>query len=363
MTVGRARSEVGLVSVVIPCYNQARFLGEAIESVLSQTYADFEVIVVDDGSTDDTAGVASSYAAEDARVRLISQENRGLAGARNRGLAEAGGEYVVFLDSDDRLLAGALEVGVRELASHPQCAFVSGRCRFIAADGSPILRLEQESVEGDPHVELLRAGPILVPAVTYRRSVFEVVGGFDESYEAAEDYAFYYRVARRFPIHFHDAAVAEVRRHEGSMTRDFPLMLRSNLSALTSQRRYVKGELRLEEAYRAGIRFWRDCYAFLTVAQTRKRFEKREWLPALEGVLALLRYYPQGILMLMNGLAIERQKVSRWLDSRKQELRISEGTVKRHLSNINTKLGSTSRLDAVRRATRARLLAPGLLED
>lgn len=316
--------EAGLVNVVIPCYNQAHFLSDAIESVLSQTYTDFEVIVVDDGSKDDTKEVASGYAGEDQRVRLIRQENRGLAGARNRGLAEAGGEYVVFLDSDDRLLEGALEVGVRELHAHPGCAFASGRCTFIAADGSPILRLEQERVEGDPHIELLRAGPILVPAVMYRRSIFEVVGGFDESYRAAEDYALYYRVASRFPIHCHDTPVAEVRRHEGSMTRDFPLMLRSNLSALRSQRRYVKGNKRHEEAYKAGIRFWRDCYAFLTVAQTRTRFEKREWLLALRGVLALLQYYPQGIFMLMNGRGIERRKATRWLDSRKQELRISE---------------------------------------
>src|SRR5215216_3617571 len=86
-----SRPEGGKVSVVIPCYNQARFLGEAIESILSQGYSDVEVIVVDDGSTDDTEEVASKYATEDCRVRLIRQENRGLAGARNRGLAEARG--------------------------------------------------------------------------------------------------------------------------------------------------------------------------------------------------------------------------------------------------------------------------------
>src|SRR5215210_7397761 len=127
---GRPGREGGLVSVVIPCYNQAHFLDEAIESVLSQSYTNFEVIVVDDGSTDTTSEVASGHA--DAGVRLFRQENRGLAGARNRGLAESKGEYVVFLDSDDRLLGEALAVGVRELKSHPGCAFVAGRCTFIA---------------------------------------------------------------------------------------------------------------------------------------------------------------------------------------------------------------------------------------
>jgi glycosyltransferase involved in cell wall biosynthesis len=314
----------GLVSVVIPCYNQAHFLSESIESVLSQSYQHFELVVVDDGSKDDTAEVASQYVSKDSRVHLIRQENRGLAGARNRGLTESRAEYVVFLDSDDRLLGEALEVGVRELSSHPECAFVSGRCAFIAADGSPILRLAQGRVDGDPHIELLRAGPILVPAVMYRRTVFGVVGGFGESYRAAEDYDLYYRVASRLPIGFHDTPVAEVRRHEGSMTRDFPLMLRSNLGALRTQRSYVKREKRLEEAYEAGIEFWQECYAFLTVAQTRARIERREWLPALDGALALLRCYPRGLLMLANRRGIERQKATRWLDTRKRELRMSE---------------------------------------
>src|SRR5215211_9350661 len=101
-------AEAGLVSVVIPCYNQAHFLGEAIESVLSQSYRNFEILVVDDGSTDNTSEVASRYE----RVRIVRQENRGLSGARNRGLREAKGEYVVFLDADDRLLPGALEASL-----------------------------------------------------------------------------------------------------------------------------------------------------------------------------------------------------------------------------------------------------------
>ena len=155
-----SRPELGKVSVVIPCYNQARFLGEAIQSVLSQGYTDFEIIVVDDGSKDGTEEVASGYAKEDSRVRLIRQENRGLPEARNRGLAESGGEYVVFLDSDDRLVGEALEVGVRELEAHPGCAFVSGICRKITADGSIVPEWEQFRVRDDPYLELLRSCPV-----------------------------------------------------------------------------------------------------------------------------------------------------------------------------------------------------------
>src|SRR4028119_1234933 len=110
----------GLVSVIIPCYNQAYFLGEAIESVLAQSYPHFEIVVVDDGSTDNTSEVAARYPG----VRCIRQENRGLAGARNEGIRHSSGSYLVFLDADDRLLPEALAVGLRHLKERPECAFV-----------------------------------------------------------------------------------------------------------------------------------------------------------------------------------------------------------------------------------------------
>src|ERR671912_965329 len=120
-TRGGQHVGTGLVSVVIPCYNQAHFLGEAIESVLSQTYPHFEIVVVDDGSTDNTQEVAARYPG----VRYIRQENQGLAGARNAGIRRSNGSYLVFLDADDRLLPEALEVGLEHLNAHPECAFVS----------------------------------------------------------------------------------------------------------------------------------------------------------------------------------------------------------------------------------------------
>src|SRR5215208_7628052 len=123
-----------LVSVVIPCYNQAHFLGEAIESVLAQSYPYFEIIVVDDGSPDDTSEVAARYP----EVRLVRQENQGVSGARNSGFARSEGEYVVFLDADDRLLPEALEAHLEHLEAHPECAFVSGRYKFMADGGSPL---------------------------------------------------------------------------------------------------------------------------------------------------------------------------------------------------------------------------------
>jgi glycosyltransferase involved in cell wall biosynthesis len=318
-TSSRSRLEGGKVSVVIPCYNQARFLGEAIQSVLWQGYDDLEIVVVDDGSNDCTEEVASGYAREDPRVRLIRQENRGLAAARNRGLAEAGGEYVVFLDSDDRLVSGALEVGVRELEAHPGCAFVSGICRKVTADGSIVPGWEQFRVRDDPYLELLRSCPIYVPAVMYRGCVFDVVGNFDASYRAAEDYDLYYRILERFPVYCHDTLVAEIRRHDANMTRDRTLMLKYNMAALRSQRRRVKGDARYKEAYKAGERLWRDWHGAPVVNQVRSHLQEGRWWQGLKGMLALLRYYPQGILLVANR-GVERERVGRRLRHQQREL-------------------------------------------
>src|SRR5215204_6839447 len=314
-----SRPEGGKVSVVIPCYNQARFLGEAIRSVLCQGYTDLEIIVVDDGSEDGTEEVASGYAKEDPRVRLIRQENRGLAAARNRGLSEVGGEYVVFLDSDDRLVPEALEVGVRELEEHPGCAFVCGLCRKITADGSIVPGWEQFRVRDDPYLELLRSCPVYVPAVMYRRSVFDAVGDFDTSYKAAEDYDLYYRILERFSVYCHDTVVAEIRRHEANMTRDRTLMLKYNMAALRSQRKRVKEDARYKAAYKAGERLWRDWHGAPVVNQVQTHLQEGRWWKGLKGTLALLRYYPQGILLVANR-GVERERVARRLRHQQREL-------------------------------------------
>jgi glycosyltransferase involved in cell wall biosynthesis len=147
---GKQHADAPLVSVVIPCYNQAHFLGEAIESVLAQRHPRLEVIVVDDGSPDDTSEVAARYPG----VRCVRQENQGLSAARNAGLRHSGGEYVVFLDADDRLLPEAIEAGLRGFEAHPECAFVYGDYRVIATDGSFLRRSRRHVVGRDGYVAL-----------------------------------------------------------------------------------------------------------------------------------------------------------------------------------------------------------------
>lgn len=280
------------VSVVIPCYNQGRFLGEAIESALKQSLGPPEVVVVDDGSSDDSPLVAGRYAG----VKLIRQENRGLAAARNAGIGASGGDYLVFLDADDRLLPGALESGVKCLDENPDCAFVYGRYTLIAEDGSPMPTPAREREREGPYVDMLRSNYIGMHAtVMYRRAVFDSVGRFDTSRAACEDYDLYLRITRGFPVRGHENVVAEYRQHGENMSLNPGLMLKTSLSVLGAQRRYARGDKKSEEAYRAGVRNWQDYYGKKLMKELRSRAKAREWVRVFKGALTLLRYYPGGV--------------------------------------------------------------------
>jgi glycosyltransferase involved in cell wall biosynthesis len=342
----RSLPEVGKVSVVIPCYNQAHFLPDAVESVLSQSYRDFEVIVVDDGSQDDTQEVASAYVAKDPRVRLIRQQNRGLAGARNRGLAESRGEYVVFLDSDDLLLEEALEVGVRELESHPQCAFVSGQYTAIAADGSFYWRPYEPPVEQDGYLMLLQYCFGMPAVVMYRRWVFEEVESFDGSVDAAADWDLYLRIARRFPIYHHGEVVAGYRQHGTSMNQNPALMLESTVAVLRSQQRYLEDGGRRERAYNIGMRSMQADYGVPLVEDIREALRQRAWKRALGGMPALARYYPGGLALLFSQRRLDRARLVRHLQVAEYKLDDSERRLvsyKRRLQTLSKQPGKRPR--------------------
>ena len=280
----------GLVSVIIPCYNQAHFLSEAIESVLAQSYRAYEIVVVDDGSPDNTSEVAARYP----EVRCIRQENQGLAGARNTGSRESKGEYLVFLDADDRLLPEALEVGVKNLKAHPECAFVCGHSWEIAADGSFSQELSTPHVGSELYLTLLSRKHFVLPgAVMYRRFVFELKGGFNSALNAAADYDHYFRVARDFPVYWHDEVVLEYRRHATNMTRNSALMLKDSIAVLRSQRAYAKRSRLYKDAYRAGIRVAQYEYGIPLAREVLAHIQKWEWKQAMSGLLMLALYYPR----------------------------------------------------------------------
>jgi glycosyltransferase involved in cell wall biosynthesis len=296
LTSGFIDQEFSLVSVIIPCHNQAHFLGDAIESVLAQSYPNFEIIVVDDGSTDNTSEVAARYPG----VQCIRQTNQRQAAARNTGLRHSGGNYLVFLDADDRLLPEALERGLACFEAHPECAMVAGHYRRIGADGLVLEEPPRQRVTVEYYTEFLRRNCIAVPgAVMYRRSVFEKVGDFDSEMVPCEDYDLYLRIARQLPIHCHEQVVAEYRQHGANVTSNPALMLQAALAALRSQWLHVQGNPTYRRAYKVGQRVWQDYYGEQLITATRTQMRERAWRKVFKSISMIGLRYPRGLLSLL----------------------------------------------------------------
>ena len=247
----RSSKETPLVSVVIPCYNSARYLSETIESVLAQTYPKVEIIVVDDGSSDATPEIAKSYP-----VRYIYQENRGISAARNTGALQSRGEYIQFLDHDDRLLPTALELGVALLEEHPECSMAVGEHRYIQADGTAIGYSRKHKSAPHYYQELLRHNFIETPcSVLHRRSALEHTGLFDENVQGAEDYELYLRTARQIPLITHGAPVAEYRLHDANTSGNAEQMFLVSLQVLAMEQPHLHNDRKKVRIHRQGVRF------------------------------------------------------------------------------------------------------------
>jgi len=215
------------VAVIIPTFNQARFLPDSIMSVLAQTRPADEIIVVDDGSNDDPASVVAKFPT----VQFIRQRNRGPSAARNTGLRNCRASHVVFLDADDRLLPMALEAGLMRIASRPDCAFVYGGFRVISKDGRPISHDRFTPIEGDSFHALLHANlPIIPSTALFRRDCLLAVNGFDETLRRCEDYDLFLNIAQRYPVASHPEIVAEYRRHGQNVSDNHVAMLKAELA-------------------------------------------------------------------------------------------------------------------------------------
>jgi glycosyltransferase involved in cell wall biosynthesis len=245
-----------LVSVVIPCYNSARYLSETIESALAQSYPRIEILVVDDGSTDETAAIARSYG-----IHYVYQANRGISAARNTGILHCQGKYVLFLDHDDRLLPRAVETGVRLLEEHPECALAVGEHRYIGADGKAIGYSNKHAVGRDHYLMLLEHNFIETPcSALHRHSDLAMTGGFDESLRAAEDHEFYLRTARQSTWVAHETPVAEYRLHDSSASRNTEQMLLTSYQVLQMELPHLQADRERLRSYRRGVKFVERMY-------------------------------------------------------------------------------------------------------
>lgn len=281
-----------LVSVIIPCFNQARFLTASLTSVAGQDYSRREVIVVDDGSADDTGAVASRFEG----VRCLRQENQGTAAARNHGLRESSGVYVVFLDADDRLLPQALSVGVDALDRNPDCGVVYGHIRLIGSDPSDCRCPPQTAVREAHYRELLTRNYIWTPgAAMYRRAVVDAVGGFDARAGGSADFDLNIRVARRWAVHCHGQVILDYREHAGSQSSDPAYMLRSAVSVRRHHRRLGCRSHDERAALQVGIRAVQADYGERLLDRMVGHARAGDWRAAFRCLPPLLRYHPTGL--------------------------------------------------------------------
>jgi len=223
---------VKTISVIIPTYNYARYLRQAIDSALAQTYAPLEVIVIDDGSTDETPQVLAEYGE---RIRTIRQINAGVGAARNSGVAAARGEYIALLDSDDLWLPRKLELQIARFEVDPSLGLVhcgsesfdnTGRTLSTSLDGMEG-RVAEEMLRFDREVITAPGSRIVVPT-----RIAEEVGGFDAHLPPSDDWDFCYRVAVRYPIGYVREVLVRYRQHGSGLHLDIAKMEKAMLISL-----------------------------------------------------------------------------------------------------------------------------------
>jgi glycosyltransferase involved in cell wall biosynthesis len=283
------------VSIIVPCYNCRHFVAEALQSALSQTYGNIEVVVVDDGSTDGSAAIVQNFP-----VRLFRETHRGVSAARNHGVRVSTGEYLVFLDSDDRLLPGAVAAGVAALEHDLQCGMAVGAHNFITQFGEQIATRAKPVQLRDGYELLLRSNFIeCTSSVIFRRSLFNGNDVFRSNLRGAEDYELYLRVARASPIFCHSQVLADYRLHSCNASHNAKVMLTHTLSVLSEQWPFARRSFHHLLAYVYGSLFWRRKYGrqlTLEMAMSDAMLSPQEERAAWR---LLAHSYPLGILLVL----------------------------------------------------------------
>ncbi|MDE5463891.1 glycosyltransferase family 2 protein [Bradyrhizobium sp. CSS354] len=223
-----------VVSVIVPAFNAASTIRETVKSALNQTYRNIEVLIVDDGSSDDTKAIAAELIQSDARVRYIHKQNGGVASARNRGIAEAKGDFVATLDADDLWYPTKLARQMERFAlGGPNTALVYAWCCWIDSAGNVTGSAPPTRLEGNIVAEMCLGNVVISGSnALIRRNVIIAVGGFDESLrsrggQGCEDWKLYMQVAERYEIAMVPEYLIGYRVQPGSMSDDFEQMMRS----------------------------------------------------------------------------------------------------------------------------------------
>jgi glycosyltransferase involved in cell wall biosynthesis len=198
------------VSVIIPTYNYADYLPEAIESVLKQTFRDIEVILVDDGSTDNTPQIVQKYLTNPL-VHYVRKENGGQASAKNRGIIESTGEFIAFLDADDIWFSNKLELQLQLFGKNPHTGVVYSRRIYIDPSGKPLPTIQRKLHRGSILNKIYITNFVCFSSSIVRKNCFQRLGLFDEKLRFSEDYDFWIRVASLYDFDFVDSPLVYYR--------------------------------------------------------------------------------------------------------------------------------------------------------
>lgn len=251
------QNTASLVSVIIPCYNHGQYLPEAVNSIWQQYYPATEIIIIDDGSTDNTKEIVKNLP----DVTYIYQTNQGLSAARNMGIKISHGEYLVFLDADDWLLPESIRTNISYLHQNKSLAFVSGAHeKVFVATGETVDEILE--IKENHYCHLLQGNYIGMHAtVMYRRSVFNDFL-FDVKLNACEDYDLYLKITRKYPVLHHTQKIAAYRIHGSNMSGNIPMMLSMVLTVLNRQKRNLHTTIE-KAAFKKGHKIWKEYYCQL----------------------------------------------------------------------------------------------------
>ncbi len=294
-----------LVSVIVPCYNYAHYITETIESLQAQTHKDWEAIVIDDGSKDNSREVVEELMKSEPRIRYIYQENKGLPGARNTGLREAKGDFVQFLDADDLLENQKLEWQVKAFEANPELDIAYSSIRyffdgkpeelFYSMDGFNRPWSLTKSGKGKDLIRyMLVSCAILVNMPLLKRSTFDKVGLFTEDLKSCEDWEFWLRCFNSnctFQYVDQPNTFSLVRAHENSMTKNRMIMLDSMIQVRTR----TQPRLQHSKLKRLNTRFLQLDLAERGIEQ--QHFESRK--SGFKAMLSAAKKQTSPILLLM----------------------------------------------------------------
>ena len=276
----------GLVSVIVPVFNRQDYVVETIESIVNQTYKNIELIIINDGSTDDSEKVIRDFQTRYPDViNLINQKNQGQVKARNNGLKEARGEFIAFLDSDDVWLADKIEKQVSLFKD--EIGLVYSGVQYIDAQGAVIGEERcDHSIRGSVYEALLVKNRMTGGTVIVKSEALKKVGLFDEALKAAENWDLWLRITKLYKVDFVDEALLQYRKHDGNMSGNNTLMLDATYNLLEKHCLNIKLEEKVVRSckiatanyyYRVGI----YLISINDYSNARANFKKaKEYMPS-----------------------------------------------------------------------------------